>query len=139
MNTKLKILLQEKYLREKSNQTDSERDEPIEYSNEEKRQFVDALASFSTFSDEVYIKRNLKSVVGALKTISEMAMNMLKKTSNNEDEWFDNITINRNIKTLKEDIKIFERTAKEITELQHRLANSYEEIAQILSKYFDVK
>lgn len=136
MSTKLKIVLQERYLNEKSKKND---EEPVEYTTEEKKQFVDALSSLSTYGEVVYTDRDLKVVVNALKTISEMAMNMLKKTSDSEDEWFDNITISRNIKTLKEDIKIFERTAKEVTELQHRLANSYEEIAQILSKYFDVK
>lgn len=136
MSTKLRVLLQEKYLKEKA---DNSVEDVIEYTPEEKKQFVDALSSLSTYGEAVYTDRDLKGVVSALKTISEMAMNMLKKTGDSNDEWFDNITISRNIKTLKEDIKIFERTAKEVTELQHRLTNSYEEIAQILSKYFDVK
>lgn len=133
--TQLKVLLQEKFLKEAPKQVET----PVEYTAEEKKQFVDALSSLSTFGEDIYTKRDLKNAVTALKTISDMASNMLEKTGNDDKEWFDSITVGRNIKQLQENIKIFERTAREVTELQHRLSNSYEEIGQVLSKYFDVQ
>jgi hypothetical protein len=42
------------------------------------------------------------------------------------------------MKTLKESYKIFEKTATEMNALQPRLSAAYEDIAEVLQKYYDV-
>ena len=43
------------------------------------------------------------------------------------------------MKNLNDSYKVFESTAKEMNMLQQRLSAAYEDIAQGLSKYFDVQ
>ena len=134
--TKLKFLLDEKYLGERGT---VEEEQVPEYTAEEKKQFLEAISNFNKYSENVYRNYDLKEITSSVRTISEMAANMMKKSSQMNDEWFDGITMNRHVKMLKENIKIFERTAREITELQHRLENSYEEVGSVLNKYYEIK
>ena len=134
--TKLKFLLDEKYLGERGT---VEEEQVPEYTAEEKKQFLEAISNFNKYSENVYRNYDLKEMTTSVRTISEMAANMMKKSSQMDEEWFDGITMNRHVKMLKENIKIFERTAREITELQHRLENSYEEVGSVLNKYYEIK
>jgi hypothetical protein len=43
------------------------------------------------------------------------------------------------MKGLNESYKVFEKTAKEISQLQERMSAAYEDIGQGLSKYFEIK
>ncbi len=141
MKTKLKFKLNEKFLRGSNEKEElvQQQEPSIDYTPDEKKQFIQAVANFNEYSMKVYRDYDLKDITKSLETISEMGANMMKKSVEDDELWFDNITIGRHIKTLKENIKLFSRTAREITELQHRLENSYEELGQLLSKYYDIK
>jgi len=108
--------------------------EPVKITNEQKREFVEAVKGYSTLGESVYGKGDLKELCGRVKYMVEMA----QQVTLSEGDWFDGITVNRHMKGLNDSYKVFEKTAQEISQLQERLSAAYEDIGQGLGKYFDV-
>ena len=54
-------------------------------------------------------------------------------------DWFDEVTVKRNIGSLKEANKTFVESAKEMFALQQRLEGAYEDIGQVLGRYYEIK
>jgi hypothetical protein len=52
------------------------------------------------------------------------------------EQWFDNMTVSRDIKELKNDYKLFQKTCQEVTQYQQRLESLYENIGTRLSRYY---
>ena len=109
-------------------------DQPQKLSKEEKRQFIQDVANFSAMGESVYGKGNLKNLTERVRDIVEKAHQIAVQ----DEGWFDKITVNRHMKGLNESYKVFEATAKEMSQLQERLAAAYEDIAEGLRKYYDV-
>ncbi len=59
---------------------------------------------------------------------------MLQET----DEWFDEITVKRNMKQLRENVKQFNQSVHEVSKLQQRLEALYEEIGSTLNRYYEL-
>ena len=59
---------------------------------------------------------------------------MLQET----EEWFDEVTIKRNMKELNSKNAEFSKTVSEITKLQQRLESLYEEMGNGLSRYYEI-
>jgi hypothetical protein len=108
--------------------------EPVQLTKEQKQEFVNAVKGYSQLGESVYGKGNLKELCERVKYMVEMA----QQVTLSEGDWFDGITVNRHMKGLNESYKVFEKTAKEISQLQERLSASYEDIGQGLNKYFDI-
>lgn len=108
----------------------------INYSKEEKQAFLESLKQYSFFKNEIYRSKKLKEISGQL---GEMIKNAeaftLKET---EDGWFDNVSIGRDLKELKNDYSLFEKTCQEVTVLQQRLESLYENMGTKLGKYYDI-
>ena len=109
--------------------------EPIQISKEQKREFVESVKEYSQLGEAVYGKGNLQELCERIKNMVEMAQQVTLA----EGDWFDGITVNRHMKGLNESYKVFEKTAKEISQLQERMSAAYEDIGQGLSKYFEIK
>lgn len=108
----------------------------LKISKEEKRVFLESIKQLQHFKHEIYRSGKLKEISQKISNLIEIANNItLSETS---DGWFDNITVSRDMKRLKESQKVFEKTAKEITTLQQRLESAYEDIATGLSRYYEV-
>ena len=106
----------------------------VKLSREEKQQFMEAVKNFSAMGDSVYGKGNLQELTERVRDIVEKAQNIALQ----DEGWFDKMTINRHMKGLNESYKVFEATAKEMSQLQQRLGPAYEDIAEGLRKYYDV-
>lgn len=102
----------------------------------DKKQFSDAVKKFKGFSNSIYRSNDLKNIVDEMRELIEQAESVTIKET---DGWFDNITVNRHMKRLKESYKLFEKTAGEIGQLQQRLESCYEDIGGNLSKYWDME
>lgn len=123
----------------------------IQYSKEERNAFMESLKDYSKLRKEIFREtgivnektgqpvpfsqrlREIKSKVGQM--IEGAEAFTLKET---EDGWFDNMTINRDLKELKNDYKIFEKTCMEMTQLQQRLESCYENIGSRLGRYYEI-
>lgn len=103
--------------------------------NEDKTLFLEKVKNFNSYGDMIYGKGNLKEVAEDLSRIAQIA----EKMALNEEDWFDNVTISRNMKQLREVSKGFSKTAHEAQAIQERLSALYEEMGTILNRYFTIE
>lgn len=122
---KLKNLINESWL-----------DDSKALTSKEKRAFLEAVAKFNDFGKSIYRGDALRE---AVESIIEMAEQAKSFTLTETEGTFDSITVNRHMKRLSESIKVFSKTANEITNLQQRLESCYEEIGSTLGKYYDIR
>jgi hypothetical protein len=54
------------------------------------------------------------------------------------DDWFDRVTIKRNMGELKKLQGAFEKEAKEASQQQQRLEALYEDMGNVLGRYFEI-
>jgi hypothetical protein len=109
-------------------------DQPQPLSNEEKQEFLDQVKRFSEMGDSVYGRGDLQNLTERVKDM----INKAEQITTEAGDWFDNVTVKRHMKNLNDSYRVFEATAKEMSQLQQRLSAAYEDIAQGLNKYFDV-
>ena len=119
---KLKKLLKE----EKSQQYKQHRNE-----------FIEAVNNFSSLGQNIYKSgKDLKEISETINRICGMAEVFTMEES---ADWFDEVTVKRNIGSLKEANKTFVESAKEMFALQQRLEGAYEDIGQVLGRYYEIK
>jgi hypothetical protein len=110
-------------------------DEEETLSIEDKREFINNVKKFNEYSDIVGRNGSLREIVDEL----DEFINIAKRIALDEvDEWFDKVSLNRDMKQLEEEKKLFKKTAKEITQLQSRLESCYQGIGNVLTKYYDL-
>lgn len=107
----------------------------IEYSKEERNAFLESLKQFSSFKSEIYRSKKLKEVSSQLGQMIESAEAF---TLRETQDMFDNISVGRDLKSIKDDYKLFNKTCSELTQLQQRLEGLYENIGTKLGRYYDI-
>ena len=121
----MKHILNEKYL--------GEEDKAPAMSSEDKRTFMEAVANYQQLGKMVYATGGLREVAKTLENIVEQAENI---TIQESEHWFDNVTVSRHMKQLREAYKVFEKTAGEMSQLQQRLESTYDDMGMILNRYY---
>ena len=117
----------------KENEMDRDK-ESNEMTNEQKMAFLEAVKSYKTFGESVYRKEGLTKVYESIRNLVESAgKNMVKETEGS----FDGITVGRHVKRMNESFKI-EKTLREVHTLQQRLESTYDEIGEVLGKYYEI-
>jgi division protein CdvB (Snf7/Vps24/ESCRT-III family) len=119
-------LLNEKYLGE----TEEEK-----MTKEERNSFLEAVANFHKLGEMIYSNAKLQEVTKTLQSVMERAEKVTMKES---EHWFDNVTVSRHMKQMNEAMKVFEKTAGEMTGLQQRLESAYEDMGSVLNRYYKV-
>ena len=122
----MKHILSEKYLGE-------EQEEKM--TKEQKKSFLEAVSNFHKLGEMVYSKARLQEVTETLKNVVEQAEKM---TIAETEHWFDNVTTSRHMKQMNEAMKVFEKTAGEISGLQQRLESAYEDMGTVLNRYYKI-
>lgn len=107
----------------------------VKYSREERGAFLESLKQFGNFKNAIYRPSKLSEIARQLSELIESAESF---TLQETQDGFDQISVNRDLKEIKTDYKIFEKTAHEMTQLQQRLENVYENIGHKLGKYYDL-
>jgi methyl-accepting chemotaxis protein len=110
-------------------------DEEQEVSPEMKKAFLELVQNYSSYADDIYRERKLKDITEMITQIGQLAE---KIALSNTEDWFDTMSVQRDMKNLAESVKLFEKTAKDISVLQQRLESLFEDIGQKLSRYYDV-
>ena len=108
----------------------------LKVSREERQAFIENLKTFSAFKSEIFRNSKLEHVSQSIGRIIEAAQSVTLDET--KDGWFDNITVNRDMKRLNESYKTFDKTINEIRVLQQRLESCYEDMAGSLSRYYDL-
>ena len=96
---------------------------------------METIANFSKLSDSIYREQSLQDITEQIKYIVDSASQV---TVTETEDWFDRVTVQRHMKQLGESYKTFEKTAKQIAELQQRLEACYEDIGTGLNRYYNI-
>jgi|SaaInlV_165m_DNA_1040744.scaffolds.fasta_scaffold38336_2 hypothetical protein len=70
--------------------------------------------------------------------ICNIVDNASKYIMNETDDWFDGISVKRNLKEVKSMAKEFYKTAKERQVYTQRMQSLYEDMGNILNRYFEI-
>ena len=108
--------------------------EPVQLTSEQKKTFLEAVKNYSQLGESVYGKGDLKELCERVKYMVDTAQEVTLA----EGDWFDGITVNRNMKEIANSYKVFEKTAQEMTQLRERLEAAFEDIGQGLGRYFEI-
>ena len=103
---------------------------------ENKKKFLDEVAEYNSMGKIIYRSTDLREIAKKVNEIGKLAEYMVLKKI---DDWFDNQSVKKDMKALRESADIFEKTAKDMHVLQQRLESAYEEMGMKLSKYFEIK
>lgn len=111
-------------------------EDQVQYSKEERNAFMESVRQFNKFKDAIYSSGRLKEMMSEIDQVVELAETFtLNETGN---DYFDNITVSRDMKRLKESHKVFQKTYTEIAKLQQRLESSYEDMGMVFNRYYDI-
>ena len=94
-----------------------------------------ALKSYNKLGETLYQQQSLKNTAKSLSEIAEMAAT---HTVQETEDWFDKVTVTRNMKELTNHSKSFSKIAEEASSVQQRLAGLYEYMGSILNRYYDI-
>ena len=94
-----------------------------------------ALRNYNKLGETLYQQQSLKETAKSLSQIAEMAAS---HTLQETEDWFDKVTVSRNMKELTNHSKAFSKIAEEASSVQQRLAGLYEDMGMILNRYYDI-
>ncbi len=101
----------------------------------DRRQVSENVRNFSHIGKSLY---NNTSVMEIAKQLSDIAESAHSHILGEQDDWFDKISINKNMKSLKGNVVEFQKAAKESHILNQRLTGLYEDIGHVLNRYYDI-
>jgi hypothetical protein len=99
------------------------------------KEFMSEVSNFNQFSKEIYREGNLRELAERL---SKLAMTAKQHTLQETEDWFDKITVNRNMKELTGLSNQFKKVATEAQGLQERMGGLYEDMGHILGRYYEI-
>jgi len=99
------------------------------------KQVSEALKNYNALGESLYQQQSLKETAKKLSNIAEMAAT---HTVQETEDWFDKVTVSRNMKELTNHSKAFSKIAEEASSVQQRLAGLYEDMGVILNRYYDI-
>ena len=101
----------------------------------DKFQVIEAVKNYSRVGKQLYNNNNIIEVAKQLAQVAEAAQNhVLSET----DDWFDGVSVKRNMKELKGLTGQFKKTALEANNVNQRLSALYEDMGNILNRYYDI-
>ena len=99
------------------------------------REFMGEVSNFNSYGNEIYREGNLRALAEKLSRLAETAK---AHTLQETEDWFDKITVNRNMKELTGLSNQFKKVATEAQALQERMSGLYEDMGHILGRYYEI-
>ena len=99
------------------------------------KEFVQEIGQYNSYGNEIYREGNLKELASKLSKLAETAK---QHTLQETEDWFDKITVNRNMKELTGLSNQFKKVASEAQSLQERMSTLYEDMGHILGRYYEI-
>jgi len=99
------------------------------------KQILSKIQEFSSLGKSIYKSGDLKETA---KTLSDIANAAKVHTLRETEDWFDKVTVNRNMKELTNLSKNFDKLSEEASSVQQRLEALYEDMGNVLSRYYDL-
>ena len=110
-------------------------EEPKKISPEIRERALGAIKEYNKFSKMIHREGNLVDIA---KTLAEIAEFATRFTVEEAGDWFDGVTIKRNMNDLKKMAGDFGKVAKEVQAHQDRMGALYEDMGIILNRYFEI-
>lgn len=104
-------------------------------SNEVKRHFLEIISTYNTFQDQMKRPSDLTEVSETLGGIVEAAKELATREA---PDWFDGVTVKRNMQELQKLDEQFEKFASEAKLMDERLHALYEDMGHILNRYYNI-
>ena len=101
----------------------------------DKYKVVEGVKNYGIVGKQLYNNNNIVEVAKQLAEIAESAHHHILGES---DDWFDKVSVNKNMKSLKGSVVEFTKTAKEAQALNQRMTALYEDIGHVLNRYYDI-
>ena len=101
-----------------------------------KHEVIEAIKSYSRVGKQLY---NNNGILDAAKQLAQMAESAQNHVLSETDDWFDAVSIKRNMKELKGLTGNFKKTALEANSVNQRLSALYEDMGNILNRYYDIE
>ena len=101
----------------------------------DKHSVIEGVKNFGIVGKSLY---NNNSVMEVAKQLSQIAESAHTHILGENDDWFDKISVNKNMKHLKGSVMEFQKTAKEAHQLNQRLTGLYEDIGHVLNRYYEI-
>ena len=93
------------------------------------------ISSYNKLGESIFGESNITKVAEKLSWIATQAKS---HTLSETEDWFDKITVNRNMKELTGLSGQFGKIAKEAKSLQERMGALYEDMGNILGRYYEI-
>lgn len=106
------------------------------FSHKDKTSFLEAVRNYNAFGKQIYREGNLIELAEKLAKICQMAEHF---TIREDGSWFDTVTVKRNMGELKKLGGHFHKVATEVQTVQDRMTGLYEDMGNILGRYFEVQ
>ena len=101
----------------------------------DKYKVVECVKNFGIVGKQLYNNNNIVETAKQLAEIAEAAHHHILGEN---DDWFDKISVNKNMKSLKGSVVEFQKAAKEAHQLNQRMTALYEDIGHVLNRYYDI-
>ena len=101
----------------------------------DKYKVVEGVKNFGIVGKQLYNNNNIVEIAKQLSEVAESAHNHIL---GEQDDWFDKVSVNKNMKSLKGSVVEFTKTAKEAQALNQRMTALYEDIGHVLNRYYDI-
>jgi hypothetical protein len=126
---KLKDVVKESWL------TNDTTEETPAMTREDKSNILSMIAEYNKYAKAIYNEHDLIKIA---KELSELAENAETLTISETEGGFDQITVKRNMKELKNLSGQFTKVAGEAQAFKQRMTGLYEDMGGIISRYFDI-
>ena len=100
-----------------------------------KHEVIEAIKSYARVGKQLY---NGGGILEAAKQLVRMAESAQNHVLSETDDWFDGVSVKRNMKELKGLTGQFRKTAVEANATNQRLSALYEDMGNILNRYYDI-
>ena len=107
----------------------------VEEERVDAKQVMEALSQYNEIGKQLYMKDDLRETAEKLSQIAQLTKN---HTLSETEDWFDKVTVNRNMKELTNFSKQFGKISNEAQAVRERLATLYEDMGNILNRYYDI-
>jgi hypothetical protein len=101
----------------------------------DRHQVIEGVKNFGVVGKSLYNSSNIMEIAKQLSEVAESAHNHIL---GEQDDWFDKVSVNKNMKSLKGSVVEFQKTAKEANALNQRLTSLYEDIGHVLNRYYEI-
>ena len=100
-----------------------------------KYEVVEGVKSYSVVGKQLYNNSNIMEIAKQLSHIAEQAHTHIL---GEQDDWFDQVSVNKNMQSLKRSVTEFKKAATESHQLNQRLTGLYEDIGHVLNRYYEI-